>query len=233
MAQIENSKKQAARLGTVAGLLLAVLNAWFFIAYILNMPALKAPWPGIVSYASAFQPQPMLAWIIPCLFIGPAVPIMMSCLYFGVGEEKRLWGTLAVVFSVPTAAILSLNYYIQMTVVRYNLVVGQTDGLSLLLYTNTYPFTIPGAMEAVGYGFMCLSFLFASQVFGQGKLQKWVRWMFIGIAITGSVVFIDPLIRIPMPILLVDGLLGGIFLTLGPILTAILFLKSSKKSIVL
>jgi hypothetical protein len=193
------------------------------------MPALNATWIGIENYAANFEPQPMLAWIIPCLFIGPTVLILMCCLYFWTNKEKHLWSMLAVVFSIPTAAILSLNYYIQMTVVRYNLAIGQTDGLSLLLYANTYPFTIPGAMEAVGYGFMCLSFLFASQIFSKSKLQKWVQWMFIGIALTGSVIFIDPLFRIPMPVLLVDGLLSGIFLILGPILAAVLFFRSIKK----
>jgi len=220
--------KQIRYFGFASGMIFAALNLWFFIAFVLYLPILNARWQGIANYAANFQTSAFMAWIIPCLFIGPVLMIMMSCLYFLAGRKKRFWGRLALLFSVPAATILSLNYYIQMTVVRNSLAVGESEGLSLWLYANTYPYTIPGAMEAVGYAFMCLSFLFGSQVLGKGNLQQWVRWMFIGIALTGSVVFIDPLFRIPTTLLLIDGLLGAFFLIIGPILLATLFLKRSR-----
>ena len=71
--------------------------------------------------------------------------------------------------------------------------------------------------------FMCVSFLFAAQVFAEEKLRRWVHWMFVGTGITGLVVFIDPLFRLPIAFLIVDGIAGSIFLTLAPVLLAVLF----------
>ncbi len=50
--------------------------------------------------------------------------------------------------------------------------------------------------------------------------------MCVGTGITGLVVFIDPIVRLPMAFLMVDGIAGGIFLTLAPILLAVVFRRS-------
>lgn len=221
--QRQNSRKLAAVIGFWSALLVAALNIWFYIAYGLYQSIQLAPWHGLTEYAASFQPLPLLAWVIPCFLLAPIFLIMISCLHIWSGEEKHIWSFLAVVFAVVYSTLMSVNYYIQMTVVQYNLINGKTDGLSLWLYAYPYPRSLPGAFEGVAYGFMCVSFLFAAQIFVEEKLHRWVHWMFVGTGITGLVVFIDPLFRLPIPFLMVDGIAGGIFLTLAPVLLAVVF----------
>ncbi|QRN84226.1 hypothetical protein JR338_05660 [Chloroflexota bacterium] len=218
-----DNRKLAVAIGFWSALLVAVLNIWFYIAYGLYQSIQLSPWRGLTDYVSSYQPLPLLAWVIPCFLLAPIFLIMISCLHIWTGAEKIMWSFLAVVFAVIYTTLMSVNYYIQMTVVQYNLSNGKPDGLSLWLYAYPYPRSFPGAFEGVAYGFMCVSFLFAAQIFTKEKLRRWVHWMFVGTGITGLVVFIDPLFRLPIAFLMVDGIAGSIFLTLAPILLAVMF----------
>ncbi len=213
----------AGRLGFWAAIVVSVLNVWFFIAYGLYQPIQMAAWHGLSQFAAEFRPLPLLAWVIPCLILAPAFLIMVCCIHYYTEMERKIWSILAICFAVSYTTLMSVNYYIQLTVVQHNLLEGKTDGLLLWLYAYSYPRSFPGAFEGVAYGFMCIAFLLSSQAFGQGKLKQWVKWTFIGAGITGSVVFIDPLFRLPMTVLMVDGFFAAIFLIGAPILLAILF----------
>jgi hypothetical protein len=150
---------------------------------------------------------------------------MIITIYILVEEENKIWSLFALVFAAIYTTILSTNYYIQMTVVRHNLIHKMTDGISLWLYANYYPYTIPGALEGVGYLFMCLSFLCVSKVFSQGKLERWIHWLLIVAGISGLLVFTDPLVKLPLVLVLIDLGIAGIVMTIGPILLAVLFSK--------
>jgi len=178
--------------------LTAILNFWFLIAFALYQPILYAPWSGIDSYAESFKQLPFLAWVIPCFLLTLTFLTMIITIYILADEENKIWSLFALVFAVIYTTILSTNYYIQMAVVQHNLIHKMTDEMSLWLYANYYPYTIPGALEGVGYLFMCLSFLFVSKVFSQGKLERWIRWLFIATGISGLFVFTDPLFKLPL-----------------------------------
>ncbi|MEQ8175459.1 MAG: hypothetical protein ABRQ26_10385 [Syntrophomonadaceae bacterium] len=215
------------KIGFWSSLLTGILNIWYFLAFAMYQPILHAPWSGMESYAESFKQLPFLTWVIPCFFLTVAFLTMIISVHAVVEEENKIWSLAALVFAAIYAAILSTNYYIQMAVVRHNLIHNMTEGLSLWLYANYYPYSIPGALEGVGYFFMCLSFLCASRVFGQGKLERWIRWLFAATGILGLVVFTDPLFKLPLIMTLIDLGLVGLLLTIGPVLLAVLFKKSN------
>ncbi len=113
-----------------------------------------------------------------------------------------------------------------MTVVSHNLVTKTTEGLSLWLYAYNLPYNIPLALEGVGYGFMGISALFAALVFGRGKLQQWVRWTFVGFAISGLVLPISLLVALPGIIIPLSLGVNGLLLTLAPVLLAVVFKRA-------
>jgi hypothetical protein len=154
---------------------------------------------------------------------------MITCVHAWTEREQQIWSLLALVFAVVYTTLMSANYYIQIVVVQFNLLNGATDGLSLWLYAPPYPRSIPGALEGIAYAFMCLSFLLAAQVFGSGRLQRWVRWSFVGVGLTGLVIFIDPLYRLPFVFLAVDGLVSGILLVVAPVLLAVLWRRGTPR----
>jgi hypothetical protein len=223
----KGTSKSMAKIGFWSSLLTGFLNLWYFIAFILYQPTLRAPWSGIDAYAASFQQSPFLAWVIPCFLLTLAFLTMIMTIYIAAGEESKTWGLFALVFAAIYTAILSTNYYIQMMVVRHNLIHKMTDGLSLWLYANYYPYSIPGALEGIGYLFMCLSFLCVSRVFSQGKLGRWVRWLFTAAGISGLLVFTDPLVKLPDVLVLIDLGIAGIVMTVGPLLLAVLFRREN------
>jgi len=227
----QERNKPAATIGFWAGLLTAVLNVWYFVAFVPYLPNFFAPWQGLAAYAASFQPLPFLAWVVPCFFLAPIFLTMMTCLHAWTGEEKQTWSLLALVFAVVYATLLSALYYIQMTVVRQNLVAGTTDGLSLWLYVYHPPYNIPAALEGVGYGFMCVSFLCAAPIFEGGKLQQWVRWSFVGIGLSGLVYPISQLFPLPGVLALIDLVANALLLTLAPVLLALLFQRSKYRAV--
>lgn len=214
-------------IGFWSSLLTGVLNLWYLVGFIAYQPILHAPWPGLKTFAENFQQLPLLSWVIPCFFLTLTFVTMIASIYMLVLEDNKIWGLLGLIFAVIYSAVLSANYYIQMTVVRYNLMNGMLDGILLWLYADYYPYTIPGALEGVGYLFMCLSFFCISKVFKRKNLEGWIHWFFIATGISGLVVFIDPLIRLPIFLLLICGIVAGIGLTAGPVLLAVLFIKKA------
>ncbi len=214
------------RMGFWSSLGTAILNLWYLIAFALYQPILYAPWSGIESHAHSFRQLPFFAWTIPCFFLTLAFLTMMVTIYSLAEEEKRIWGLLALILAAIYTAISSTNYYIQMAIVRYNLMHNMTEGISLWLYANYYPHSIPGALEGIGYFFMCLSILCAAKIFGQAKLERFIKWIFIATGILGLVVFTDLLFKLPLILTLIDVGIVGLLLTIGPLLLAILFKKS-------
>lgn len=216
------------KLGFWSSLSTAILNFWYLIAFISYQSILHAPWHGIEAYARTFQLLPFMAWVIPCFLLTIAFLIMITTLYTMAEDENKIWSLLALAFAIIYSAILSVNYYIQMTVVRHNIINKMLEGMSLWIYADRYPYTIPGALEGVGYLFMCLSFLCIAKTFGKEKLEYWTRCTFIATGISGLLVFTDPLFRLPLVLSLIDMGIAGIALTLGPLLLAVLFIRNLK-----
>ncbi|MCX6672433.1 MAG: hypothetical protein NTY37_01480, partial [Methanothrix sp.] len=115
---------------------------------------------------------------------------------------------------------------IQMVVVVYNLVHHSTDGLTLWLFASPYPHSLPGAMEGIGYLFMCLSLISASRLFSGNKLSKWINRSFLFSGLTGFVIFTNPLYPLPLIIVLIVALANAIILFSSLILASIWFKQS-------
>jgi hypothetical protein len=211
------------RVGFWSALLMAAVNLWFYAAFLPYSSQWSAPWAGIGPYAASFRSGPFLAWMIPAFILPPVILFMMVSIHRTVQAEKRLWSLLAVVFATAYTAVVTSFYYLQMTVIPFNLANGYTDDLSLWLFAYHYPHNIFGAIEGIGYGFLALSVIFAALVFRTGKLQLWVRWTFIGLGVSVLALFINPLFTLPAVLGAIMGLAGLLSGVLAPVLLAFLF----------
>ena len=214
------ARATAARIGTGSAILMAFLNVWFWVAFVLFQPILQAPWQGMDAYIHRFEPGLQMAWAIPAFLIAPAFLVVIACIHAWAAEDRRTWSLLALVFALPGATLMAALYYIQMTLVPQDIGSGLTDGLRLWVYAPPYPFTFPGALEGVGYGFEAAAFLWAAQVFAGDRLRRWVRWTFRATGVSALVVFVDPLIRVPVPLVLADGAAALVLLSAAPLLLA-------------
>lgn len=223
------NNKIALQLGFWSAVLAAVTELWFSIAFGLYQPILYAPWHGMQTYVDNFKVEPFFAWIIPCFLLTVCFLTMMVCLHASSSEDKNLWSLLAVAFAIAYATIISTLYYIQAVVVSYNLVHHSIDGLTLWLFAPPYPNSLPGALEGIGYLFMCLSLISASRLFSGNELSKWISRLFLFSGLTGFTIFTNPLYPLPTIIVLTFALANAIVLFGSLCLTSLWFKRMQTK----
>jgi hypothetical protein len=173
------------------------------------------PWSGIQTYAEHFNWFDMASFI-PAFFLAPTMVILVACIHAVTPESKKIFSQIGLAFTVIYATIIPTNYYLQLFVVRLNLQNGTLEGLSIQAQPNLHSTFF--ALETLGYGFLSLSTLFVSQVFSSGKLEIWIRWLFIA---SGAVGIFGVLVApFDQPYLIFAGL--GIWSIAFPISTILL-----------
>jgi len=91
-----------------------------------------------------------------------------------------------------TTAILSVDYFLQLSVIQPSLARGEFDGISLLTQYN--PHGVFVVLEEIGYLLMSLSFLADAPVFSnKNRLDRSIRWILVsGLVLTvGSLIVIS------------------------------------------
>jgi len=157
-----------------------------------------------------------MASFIPAFLLAPTVVVLMACIHHVTPETKKVFSLIGLAFASVYAAIIPTNYYLQLFVVRLNLERGTLDGLALLAQPNFH--SVFFALETLGYAFLRLATLFASQVFSGGKLESWIRGLFI---VSGAVGIFGVLVApFDQPYLIFVGL--GIWSLAFPISTVLL-----------
>ncbi len=173
---------ERAVLASRVGFWSALLTALWTLAFAATLAAtpflapLPTEWRGIQDYATSFNQLQMVSFL-PCLLLAPTVVVLMAAIHYHTPPGRQVLSLAGVALAVAYATIVSVNYYLQLTVVRANLLQGSTEGLTLLAMTN--PTSIFGSLEAIGYFFLGLATFFVAPIFSGGRLEKWVRIFFI------------------------------------------------------
>ncbi len=109
--------------------------------------------------------------------------VIMACIYFYASDGKKVFSLVGLSFAIIYAALISLNYFIQLTFVHQS-----TFDPSVFDMTN--PHSMMWVIELLGYFFLGLTMLFAAPVFGSSKAGRLVRWLF---AVNGILGILTPL----------------------------------------
>ncbi len=176
----KNASAAMTQIGFWSAVLATVFSIGYGIAVIVMMVAststsTAAPgWRGVEAYVASFQPIQMLP-LIPSLLLAPSFLVLMVCIHYYAPNTKRLWSHLGLAFTIVYTVMASLNYIVQLTVVRQAILNRETDGLAMFAMGN--PHSIFWALTSA-YVFMNLAMLFAAPVFDGGKLERRIRWLF-------------------------------------------------------
>jgi hypothetical protein len=119
---------------------------------------------------------------IPSLVLGPVFVLLALSIYHTIAEEKKILGQLGISFAVVCAAILSLHYYIQLTIVQHGLLNGELAGLWHLVTPN--PHSLFWTFAALGYGFMGFAMLAMAPLFAE-KADRAIKWLFVANGFVG------------------------------------------------
>jgi hypothetical protein len=200
--------------GAWSALATAVLTTAFVVASIAFSPT---EWHSLDSYVAGYSQREVLIWI-PCFLF--ALTYLMTAAAIGniAPGGKRLFYHVALAFGVIYSAVVSLNAYLQLTVLRLNVLSGTTAGLDILALPN--PHSVTWALEGLGYAFLGLSTLFLSFTLGHTRMELAVRILYVvnsALGIAGLV--IGP---VDFPALMLPGI--GIWSIEYPAVNILLFL---------
>jgi hypothetical protein len=159
-----------ARLGFWSALLASV----FSIAYIVGQ---IAEWLGLLgSGGGAENPSTPLGLVIlltPSLFLGASFVVLMVSVHYYAAEDRKIWSHIGLTFAVIYAVLISINYYVQLTLVVPHLIRGDVESIRFLLFMPFDSFLY--SVDILGYSFMSLATLFAGFVFTGGGLERTTR----------------------------------------------------------
>ncbi len=155
------------------------------IAFTVLIAAYPPPvWHSFSQYVVDYRPELALP-SVPALMLAPAVLVLMTSIMYYAPEGKKILGRIGMLFAAPYAAMTTIAYFLQLTMVRENIARNDLEGLVNFVRDN--PHSAMAAVDALGYAFLSLAVIFVTPAFRGGRLDQWVRWLFLGTGILGLI----------------------------------------------
>lgn len=182
----------AARLGRWTALLLAFVAASSFGIGITTLPRSGPYCTGnCLAYpyldAARYVPRDYL-WVIPSTLLMPLFVVLAGCIHACTFHSRRVFSLIGLCFASISAAIITIDYFIQLQVLEPSLVRGETGELALFSQYNPHGIFI--ALEDLGYLMLCVAFLFSGAAFRHvNRLERAIRWTFTCAALLGLASF--------------------------------------------
>ena len=178
-------------------------------------------WQGIEVYRAGFRPALMLP-LYPSLLLVPAFAALMVCVHYYTAPAKRIWSHIALAYTAIYAGMAVINYSTQLLSVQRALLTGETDGLSMLVHGN--PHAIFWSL-VTAYVFMNLAMLFAVPVFTGGRLEQWIRRLFMLNGLSVIVTIASIVMDNPMVFMLGSLVIWCPLFTAATALLVVLFIR--------
>ncbi len=218
----ESDQGTAIRLGLWISIVTVLLTA-VFMGMAIATPPRSGPFCGAACVAypytdvAQYIPQDYL-WLYPGFLLAPLVVVLVACIHGYANATRKLFSRIGLSLSILYAAVIMVDYFIQLTVVVPSLQAGETAGLSL--FTQYNPHGIFITFEALGYLLLTAALLFLAPVLGGSRKEQMIRWSFVAgfilavfafvvLPLTGQsiVAFEVTVLMIDWVVLLVSGML--------------------------
>ena len=152
----------------------AFLASLFSIIYIIGQ---LAEWFDLLGSGggpeNASTALGLIVLLIPSLLLAPSFALLMLCVHYYAPESKKIWSHAGIIFAVVYTVMVSINYYVQLTLVVPHLMSGEVESIRPFLFTPFDSFIY--SVDVLGYSFMSLSTLFAAFVFNGTGLERTAR----------------------------------------------------------
>lgn len=157
----------------------ALFASTFSFLYIVGQ---LAEWLGWLGSGGGPENQSTVLGLVvlltPSLFLGVSFLLLIVTLHYYAHAEQKIWTHSAVVFATVYTVLISLNYFVQLTLVVPHLMRGEVDSIRFLLFIpfNSFLYSV----DILGYSFMSLATLFAAFAFNGKGIERTIRWFLIG-----------------------------------------------------
>jgi hypothetical protein len=156
----------------------AVFATVFSVTYVIGQ---FAEWFGLLGSMggpeSASTPLGLVVLLTPSLLLGTAFLVLMVSVHHVVPESRKIWTHMGVVFATVYAALISINYFVQLTFVVPHLQRGDVESIRPFLFVPFDSFLY--SVDILGYSFMSLATLFAAFAFTGRGLERTIRGFLI------------------------------------------------------
>jgi hypothetical protein len=126
---------------------------------------------------NASTPLGLVVLLTPSLFLGSAFLVLMVAVHLVAPPERRVWSHAAVAFATIYSALVSINYFVQLTWVTPRLAAGRIEGMESFLFTPFDSFLY--SVDILGYSFMSVATLLAAQVLTGRGMERMARLFLI------------------------------------------------------
>jgi hypothetical protein len=115
--------------------------------------------------------------LTPSLFLGSAFLVLVVSIHYLASPAQEVWSHAAVAFATAYTVLISIVYFVQLTLVLPRLALGETEGIEMFIFVPFNSFLY--AVDILGYSFMSVATFFAGMVFTGGGLQRIVRFFLL------------------------------------------------------
>ena len=167
------NKNIVSQLGLYASILLVILGGIYILVFIYAITL-----AGITT-----QLPPFVEFVIGVVtFITvPLVVVQFIAIRYVNEGDKQILGALGVSFIILFAAAVSINRFVQLTVIQQSLPDVPSDLVRFLPYGDG---SVMFALEILGWGyFSSLAAICVAPLFSSSRLNLAIRWLFILYAI--------------------------------------------------
>jgi hypothetical protein len=157
-----------------AGYWSAVAATIFSLTYVTAQVFEWIGWLGSAGGpGSASTPLGIALLLTPSLFLGSSFLVLMASVHQVTAPARQVWSLAAVAFATAYAVLVSLVYFVQLTLVAPRMAAGRTAGIEMFVFVPFDSFLY--AVDILGYSFMSVAALFASRAFPGGGLGRVIR----------------------------------------------------------
>ncbi len=164
----------AYRFGFWIAVAVAALTAGTFALALMALPD-KVPYPFTDPVIAAQWPGDYL-WMYAAMLLMLLFVALVAAVHVCAPRARRVFSLLGLCIAVAAAAVLLIDYYLQVSIMQTSLEKGQLDGWSMLTMYN--PNGVFIALEELGYLLMSIVFLCLARVFvGKTGVERALRWL--------------------------------------------------------
>ncbi|HBE17949.1 MAG TPA: hypothetical protein DEG17_03775 [Cyanobacteria bacterium UBA11149] len=153
----------------------AVLATVFSITYVIGQ---LGEWLGLLGSQGGAEsmstPLGLIVLLTPSLFLGSSFLVLVVSIHQLASRDRKIWSHVAVAFATVYTVLISIVYFVQLTLVAPRVMGGKIEGIEVFMFVPFDSFLY--AVDILGYSFMSLSTLFAATVFTGNGLDRVVRF---------------------------------------------------------
>lgn len=152
----------------------AVLATALSLTYVVGQLAEWMGWLGSHGGPeSTSTPLGLVVLLTPSLFLGSSFLVLVVSIHQLAPPDRSIWSHAAVAFATAYAVLISIVYFVQLTLVAPRVARGHTEDIEVFRFVPFDSFLY--AVDILGYSFMSVATLFAARVFTGKGLERVVR----------------------------------------------------------